>query len=129
MPVEQRDELERRPPRLDQTRPRATTNEARGELHERHHRDHADHHENQSGDQHRQQSSLVSRIAGTGELAIEQEGWKSDGVVLVSLRQIADRQEAMLLMPIHSWIRGQLGLFVVEPCTPYAWRALLEFRG
>jgi hypothetical protein len=65
----------------------------------------------------------------TGELVIEHQGWKSDGVVLVSLSQIGNRQEAMLLMPIHSWIRGQLGLFVVEPCTPYSWRALLEFRG
>jgi hypothetical protein len=65
----------------------------------------------------------------TGELVIEHEGWKSDGVVLVSLSQTGNRQEAMLLMPIHSWIRGQLGLFVVEPCTPYSWRALLEFRG
>jgi hypothetical protein len=65
----------------------------------------------------------------TGELVIENEGWKSDGVMLVSLSQIGNRQEAMLLMPIHSWIRGQLGLFVVEPCTPYPWRALLGFRG
>jgi hypothetical protein len=65
----------------------------------------------------------------TGELVIEHEGWKSDGVVLVSLSQMGNRQEAMLLMRIHSWIRGQLGLFAVEPCTPYPWRALLEFRG
>jgi hypothetical protein len=72
---------------------------------------------------------FVVNSGRTGELAMEHEGWKSDGVVLVSLSQIGNRQEAMLLMPIHSWIRGQLGLFVVEPCTPYSWRALLEFRG
>src|SRR5688572_25297901 len=65
----------------------------------------------------------------TGELMTDHEGWKSDGVVLVSLSQIGNRQEAMLLMPIHSWLRGRLGLFVVEPCTQYSWRALLQLRG
>jgi hypothetical protein len=38
----------------------------------------------------------------TGELQIDCEGWKSDGVVLVSLSQIGRQQEAMLLMPVHS---------------------------
>jgi hypothetical protein len=65
----------------------------------------------------------------TGELQIDSEGWKSDGVMLVSLSQFGGQQEAMLLMPVHSWLRGNLGLFVVEPCTQYSWRALLQLRG
>ena len=65
----------------------------------------------------------------TGELQIDSEGWKSDSVILVSLSQIGGQQEAMLLMPVHSWLRGSLGLFVVEPCAQYSWRALLQLRG
>ena len=64
-----------------------------------------------------------------GELQIDQSGWKSDSVVLVSLSQAAQQQEAMLFMPIHSWIRGPLGLFVVDPCAEYPWRAVLQLKG
>jgi hypothetical protein len=64
----------------------------------------------------------------TGQLQIDCEGWKSDGVVLVSLSQIGTQQEAMLLMPVHSWLRGSMGLYVVEPCVQHSWRALLQLR-
>jgi hypothetical protein len=65
----------------------------------------------------------------TGELRMDLSGWKSDGVVLVSLSQFRDQQEAMLLMPPHSWIRGGLGRFVVEPSTERYWRAFLQLAG
>lgn len=65
----------------------------------------------------------------TGELSIDRDGWKSDAVTLISLSQANDRQEALLLMPAHSWIRGSLGLFVVEPRTDHPWRAVLQIRG
>ena len=65
----------------------------------------------------------------TGGLQIDSECWKSDGVILVSLSQFGGKQEAMLLMPVHSWLRGSLGLFVVERSKQCSWRALLELRG
>ena len=65
----------------------------------------------------------------TGELRIDDSGWKSDGVVLLSLSQFREQQEAMLLMPAHSWIRGGLGRLVAEPVEDRPWRACLEFKG
>jgi hypothetical protein len=65
----------------------------------------------------------------TGELQIDRDGWKSDGVVVVSLSQVHNQQEAMLLMPAHSWIRGGLGRFVAEPNQERPWRAFLQLMG
>ena len=65
----------------------------------------------------------------TGELHIDMDGWKSDGVRLISLSQFAAQQEAMFLMPVYGWIRGELGRFVVEPFPERPWRASLELRG
>src|SRR5688572_17922343 len=44
---------------------------------------------------------VTSRSAGL--LSIESETWKSDGVVLFALSQADESQEAILLMPSHSW--------------------------
>jgi hypothetical protein len=71
---------------------------------------------------------FVATSDRTGELEIDCDGWKSDGVVLVSLSQAGEQQEAMLLMPPHSWIRGSLGRFAVERSAEYPWRALLELK-
>ena len=65
----------------------------------------------------------------TGVLEIERSGWKSDGVVLISLSQFREEQEAMLLVPIHGWIRGCLGRFAAEPSGDRPWRASLESKG
>jgi hypothetical protein len=65
----------------------------------------------------------------TGVLPIDHDGWKSDAVTLLSLSQADNQQEALLLMPAHSWIRGTLGRFVVEPRTDRPWRAFLQLRG
>jgi len=73
---------------------------------------------------------LFAVISGrTGTLPVDHDGWKSDAVTLLSLSQAYDQQEALLLMPVHSWIRGTLGRFVVEPCTDRPWRAFLQLRG
>jgi hypothetical protein len=65
----------------------------------------------------------------TGTLPVDHVGWKSDAVTLLSLSQANDQQEALLLMPVHSWIRGTLGRFVVEPQSDRPWRAFLQLRG
>lgn len=65
----------------------------------------------------------------TGGLKIDCSGWKSEGVVLISMSQVDEQQEAMLLMPVHSWIRGGLGRFVAAPCVDRPWRAFLQLMG
>jgi hypothetical protein len=65
----------------------------------------------------------------TGLLQIESEHWKASGVLLFSLSQCRESQEAILLMPIHSWIRGEMGTFIVEPDSSRPWRATLRLLG
>ena len=65
----------------------------------------------------------------TGVLEIDHTGWRSDGVVLLSLSQFREQQEAMLLVPIHGWIRSRLGRFAAEPSPDCLWRASLEWKG
>jgi len=65
----------------------------------------------------------------TGVLEIDRTGWRSDGVVLLSLSQFHEQQEAMLLVPIHGWIRSCLGRFAAEPWPDCPWRASLEWKG
>src|SRR5207249_2355158 len=62
----------------------------------------------------------------TGILPVGWYGWKSAGVLLLSLSQFNQQQEAILLMPAHSWIRGALGWFVAEPLANFSWRAFLR---
>jgi hypothetical protein len=62
----------------------------------------------------------------TGFLPVDWYGWQSAGVLLLSLSQFKQRQEAILLMPAHSWIRGALGWFVAEPLANPSWRAFLR---
>jgi hypothetical protein len=65
----------------------------------------------------------------TGELEIDREGWKSEGVVLLSLSQFREQQETMLLVPVHGWIRAGRGRFAAEPSRDRPWRASLEWKG
>jgi len=62
----------------------------------------------------------------TGVIPIGEDDWKSDGVRLLSLSQFNQKQEALLLMPADSWIRGALGWFVAEPFDDLPWRAFLR---
>ena len=41
--------------------------------------------------------------------------WKAESVQVVSFSEDDRRQELLLLMPAHSWVRGELGTFFVEP--------------
>jgi len=61
----------------------------------------------------------------TGHLDIR-SSWKADSVQVVSLSESGDQQEAMLLMPAYSWVRGELGTFYVEPSTKQFWSADLR---
>jgi len=70
---------------------------------------------------------VTSRSAGL--LSIESETWKSDGVVLFALSQSEESQEAILLMPGHSWFRGGLGTFIADPDRARPWRAMLRLIG
>jgi hypothetical protein len=70
---------------------------------------------------------VTSRSAGL--LSIESETWKSDGVVLFALSQSGESQEAILLMPGHSWFRGGLGTFIADPDRARPWRAMLRLLG
>jgi hypothetical protein len=51
---------------------------------------------------------FVVTSGSAGLLSIESDNWKSDGVVLFALSQSQELQEAILLMPRHSWLRGGL---------------------
>jgi len=62
----------------------------------------------------------------TGFLPIGWYGWKSDGVLLISFSQFEQRQEVMLLMRAHSWVRGALGWFIADPVANTSWRAFLR---
>jgi hypothetical protein len=63
----------------------------------------------------------------TGRLDIRSP-WKADAVQVVALSEHADEQEAMLLMPAYSWVRGELGTFYVEPTAKPFWSADLRLE-
>lgn len=65
----------------------------------------------------------------TGELPLTAETWKSADVLTLALSECGLQQEALVLMPAHSWIRGRLGVFVAEPEPERAWRAWLRLVG
>jgi hypothetical protein len=54
--------------------------------------------------------------------------WKADSVQVVALSEHDDQQEAMLLMPAYSWVRGQLGTFYAEPSAKQFWSAGLRLE-
>jgi hypothetical protein len=64
-----------------------------------------------------------------GVLPIELEGWSADGVLVFSLSQTKECQEALLLMPPHSWFRAGRGIFMADPRPDIPWRATLRFLG
>ncbi len=70
---------------------------------------------------------FVVTAAQTGRLDIRSD-WKGDGVQVVALSEHADQQEAMLLMPAYSWVRGELGTFYVEPSAKQFWSAELRLE-
>jgi hypothetical protein len=62
----------------------------------------------------------------TGFVDVASPAWKSEDAILISLSENGAVQEAMLLMPAYSWIRGKLGTFFVEPSLVRPWTAELQ---
>ena len=65
----------------------------------------------------------------TGLLSIESDHWKSDGVVLFAVSEFEESQEAILLMPGHSWFHGGMGTFIADPDHDRPWHATLRLLG
>lgn len=57
--------------------------------------------------------SVTSALVG--QLAVGEQGWRSDDAWLLSFSECAGQQESMLLMSIGQWVRTSLGLFVLKP--------------
>jgi hypothetical protein len=55
-----------------------------------------------------------------GALDLDNAGWKSQSIWPISISQLGDRQEALLLMEAEDWFRSTLGLWrlVVRPSVP-----------
>ena len=68
---------------------------------------------------------VVVRPELTGTLAVGTAEWRSPDTRLFSFSECAQQQEGMLLMRAHSWIRSQLGRFVLEPSERQPWMARL----
>jgi hypothetical protein len=64
----------------------------------------------------------------TGYIDAHSAAWKADSVQVVALSEHDDQQEAMLLMPAHSWVRGELGTFYAEPSAKQFWSAGLRLE-
>ena len=62
----------------------------------------------------------------TGRLDVTSASWKAGSVQVVALSESCDQHEAMLLMPPYSWLRGELGTFVVQPSQRSLWSADLR---
>ena len=68
---------------------------------------------------------VVLRNATHGTLKVGSQNWRSADAWLISFSECRDKQEAMLLMPAHSWVETELGRFVLEPLTQRPWTARL----
>ena len=52
-------------------------------------------------------------------------GWLHHEGRLISFSECKERQEAMLVMPAYTWVRGRLGTFFLEPDARKPWHARL----
>ena len=68
---------------------------------------------------------VIVRPELVGRLAVGTSEWRSSDTWLLSFSEGAQKQESMLLMPAHSWIRGEMGKFVIEPSERRPWMARL----
>ena len=71
---------------------------------------------------------VVVRSSEVGHLDVGSPSWRSDGTLLISFSECRDRQEAMLLMPADSWLRTDLGRFVLKPFISWPWSARLQLE-
>ena len=68
---------------------------------------------------------VIARPELTGRLTVGATSWRSADTWLIAFSECGSQQEAMLLMPAHSWIQTELGRFVLEPEASRPWMARL----
>jgi len=71
---------------------------------------------------------VVVRANEVGHLDVGSPAWRSEGTLLISFSECRDEQEAMLLMPADSWLRTDLGKFVLRPFVSWPWSARLQLE-
>jgi len=71
---------------------------------------------------------VVVRACEVGHLDVGSPAWRSEGTLLISFSECRDQQEAMLLMPTDSWLRTDLGKFVLKPFISWPWSARLQLE-
>lgn len=71
---------------------------------------------------------VVVRSGEFGHLRVGLPAWRSEGAILISFSECRDEQEAMLLMPPHSWLCTDLGRFVLRSSVPCPWSARLQLE-
>jgi hypothetical protein len=71
---------------------------------------------------------VVVKACEVGHLDIAAARWRSDDTLLISFSECRDQQEAMLLMPAYSWLRTELGTFMVQPFKTWPWSAHLQLQ-
>jgi len=71
---------------------------------------------------------VAVRSAEVGHLDVGSPAWRSEGTLLISFSECRDQQEAMLLMPLDSWLRTDLGRFVLRPFVSWPWSARLQLE-
>jgi len=69
---------------------------------------------------------VVIRACEVGYLDVGSPAWRSEGTLLISLSECLDQQEALLLMPTGSWLRTNVGKFVLKPFISWPWSARLQ---
>lgn len=69
---------------------------------------------------------VVVRAAEVGRVELGSPAWRSEGTLLISFSEYRDQQEAMLLMPLESWLRTDLGTFELRPFVSWPWSARLQ---
>jgi hypothetical protein len=71
---------------------------------------------------------VVVRANEVGHLDVGSPAWRSEGTLLISFSECRDEQEAMLLMPLDSWLRTDLGKFALQPFVSWPWSARLHLE-
>lgn len=71
---------------------------------------------------------VVVRASEIGHLDVGSLAWRSEGTFLISFSECRDQQEAMMLMPTYSWLRTDVGRFVVRPFVTWPWSARLQLE-
>ncbi len=71
---------------------------------------------------------VVVKASEVGHLDVGSTAWRSDGTILISFSECDKEQEVMLLMPTGSWLRTNLGKFVLKPFISWPWSARLRLE-